>query len=275
MIWELFSSTLTVLFFIGLAIMAYAHYIEPHTLDVTHHHLKHGQTTRSNLRIIQISDIHLGDHISLKHFDFLIDHVNALDPDVVLLTGDLLDAAERYKFSDQIGASLARVKATYGKYAIYGNHEYSGGGVAQLAQSAVEGNFELLVNQIITVKHPTLKISIGGADCAIYGERRPEFCADFNENHFNLLMLHQADAVHHYHEHPIDVVLSGHTHAGQIAFPFLGALILPEMGRKFVKGWYDLKTKRGTQLYVNRGFGMTMLPFRLLSKPEISVFDIS
>jgi predicted MPP superfamily phosphohydrolase len=274
MMWEIFSSTVTILFLFGLLIIGYAHFIEPHTLEVTYHKKEHAQKSNAQLRIVQISDIHLGDLVSLKHFDQLIDHVNRLDADVILLTGDLLDAAHRYKYLHQVPAYLNKMKAKYGKFAVYGNHEYNGGGETAYSQMISEGDFELLVNQVVVLKHPQLLINIGGADCATYGQRRPEFSHRFDPLAYNILMLHQGDAVDPYKAYPIDVVFSGHTHAGQIRFPFVGALILPEMGKRYVKGWYTLNTPRGMQLYINRGFGMTMLPFRLLSRPEVTVVDV-
>ncbi len=258
----------------GLVFMFYGYLIEPHTIEITHFKRKHGRTSQASLRIAQISDIHMGYHVSIKALDHLVDQVNALDPDVVVLTGDLFDNGEKYRHGDEVANALKRLTAPYGKFAIFGNHEYAGNAVELLEATAQKSDFQLLVNAIGQVPHPTLQLNIAGADCAIYGERKPEFCDTLTQDTYNLLLLHQADAIYPYLKYPVHLVLSGHTHGGQICLPLIGAPILPEMGKKFVKGWYTLQGNVGTELYVNRGFGMTMLPFRFLSRPEITIIDL-
>lgn len=274
MIWEVVSNILTVLMLIGLLIIVYAYTIEPHFVDIQIFKLKHGQKTQASLRLIQISDIHLGYHVSLHALEQLVQKVNTLKPDLLVITGDLLDYGERYKWGSEAAHILSRLDAAYGKYAIYGNHEYMGNGVALFNKICEIADCKLLKNEVTPILHPSLKVALAGSDCAIYGRRQPEFCEGLAGDAFNILLLHQADASFQYLDYPIHLTLSGHTHGGQIAFPIIGAPILPEMGKKFVKGWYDLDNPCKGHLYVNRGFGMTMLPFRLMSRPEISVFDI-
>mgnify|MGYP004703320145 CR=1 FL=1 len=273
--WNLISNFFTVTLLFGGLLMLYGYLIEPHTVDVTFFKKRHGQRSVATLRIIQISDLHMGYHVSVKSLDHLISQVNALDPDVVVITGDTYDNGEKFPHGDLVAKSLSRLTAHYGKYAIFGNHEYSGNAEEMLKTTMRDSNVTLLVNQVGQVPHPTLRINIAGADCAIYGERRPEFCSELPESEFNLLLLHQADAIKPYLNYPIHIVLSGHTHGGQISFPLIGAPILPEMGKRYLKGWYALTGLVDTELYVNRGFGMTMLPFRFFSKPEITVIDLT
>lgn len=273
--WILLSSTITLVFLLGVFLMVYGYLIEPHMIEISHYRKNHGQMEDRHLRVVQISDIHLGYHVSIKSFEHLVQQVNALSPDVVVLTGDIYDNGEKYVGSERVVKCLQALKAPYGKYAIYGNHEYAHNGVTLLKQTADQAEITLLVNEVAQVPHPHLKIAIAGADCAIYGDKQPDFCATLESSHFNLLMLHQADAIQPYLKYPIDLVMSGHTHGGQIKLPLLGAPILPEMGKRYLQGWYRFEENPRLELYVNRGFGMTMLPFRFLSRPEITVIDLT
>lgn len=274
MLWTIISNLVTIAFLGGVILMLYGYLIEPHLIEVSHFKKPHRQKGLASLRVIQISDIHMGYHVSVKALQHLVQQVNALDPDVVVLTGDVYDNGERYQQFSEVVRCLQSLKAPYGKYVIPGNHEYAGNAVQLLQETARSAGLVMLMNEATTIPHPQLKVGLAGADCAIYGVRRPEFCKELEAGHFNFLLLHQADAIHPYLEYPIDVVLSGHTHGGQVRLPWLGTPILPEMGKRFVQGWYSFEESERTALYVNRGFGMTMLPFRFMSRPEITVIDL-
>jgi len=250
--------------------MAYGRFIEPKRIEVTHHVIKNTRTQRDTFRIVQLSDIHMGAYVTLERLEHIVDHVNALSADAVVLTGDLLDNAKRYTDFEAVSKVLEKVEARRGKYAIFGNHEYENGGVDAYKKIVEQAKFELLVNQGTSVEN----ISIYGADCALYGNRSPEFSSRLESHQFNILLLHQPDAVDKYFDYHYDLVLSGHTHDGQVKLPIIGTPILPELGRKYVAGWFEHNNRRRTKHYVNRGLGMTMLPFRFNSIPEISVFDI-
>ena len=87
-----------------------------------------------------------------------------------------------------------------------------------------------------------------------------------------ILLAHEPDFADHALGHQIDLVLSGHTHGGQILLPFLPPLLLPDMGRHYVHGFFRLAD--GMQLYVNRGIGAVNLPFRFRCPPEITVITL-
>jgi predicted MPP superfamily phosphohydrolase len=263
---------ITVFFFIGLFCMMYGYFIEPHLIEVSHHKLHHSSTHKKVISLVQITDVHLGDFMSLKRLDHLINHVNALQPDVVMITGDLLDNARKYKELDQVKESLLRIHPSAKKVAVYGNHEYAGSGEKEYKNILESSGFKLLVNESTTLDMKGLQLQMSGTDCQIYGIRDYEFIKGFDSSLFSVLMLHQPDTVDHYLHAPIDLVVSGHTHNGQIKLPLVGTIILPELGKLFVEGWF--KHSKRTSHYVCRGLGMTMLPFRFKSRPEIAVFDV-
>lgn len=263
---------IAILFLLGTACVMYGYFLEPHLIEVTHHKIGHASIKSGAIRIVQLTDIHLGDFMSLKRFDHIIDHVNALEADIVLLTGDLLDNAKTNQKMDKVPESLLRLNEGALKFAVFGNHEYEFGGESNYRKILEESGFRLLVNETATVVLNSQTLQISGADCAIFGERDYTFMDGIDAALFHVFMLHQPDPIDHYLKVPIDLTLSGHTHSGQIRLPILGTPILPELGKKYIDGWYR-HSERMSQ-YVSRGIGMTMLPFRFQSRPEIAVFDI-
>ena len=94
------------------------------------------------------------------------------------------------------------------------------------------------------------------------------------EDRLNLLMLHESDLVDDFLSYPIDLAVAGHSHGGQVYIPFYGPLLTTSLAEKYVRGFYDLGTDRGTTLYVNTGIGNTKVPFRLFNVPQITVLTI-
>lgn len=272
MVW--IEHIITGLFVIGLCLVAYGYWIEPRHFELTYHKVHHQAINKAFIRIVHITDVHLGDHMPLQRFDKIIQLINAQNPDLVVLTGDLLDVARRYKAMDKVGPALSKIEAPLGKFAVYGNHEYAGGGVLHYPNLLKEGHFKLLVNASYDITSHKGQVTLHGADCAMFGTHSPTFVEAINPQTFNILLLHQPDAITYYYKAPIDLALSGHTHNGQVRFPILGSLILPDLGKRFVTDWVTHPNKRQTKHYINRGLGMSMLPFRFGSRPEIAVIDL-
>ncbi len=95
------------------------------------------------------------------------------------------------------------------------------------------------------------------------------------ENVFKILLSHAPDLADQTIQYGVEWQLSGHSHGGQIKIPFVGALVTPPFAEKYTEGFYQInKLGKSLSLYVNRGIGTTRLPFRFLSKPEITVFRL-
>ncbi|WP_232698780.1 metallophosphoesterase [Brevibacillus daliensis] len=261
-------------------IFFYAYKIEPNAITVTNQDIRseylpegfHGK------KIVQFSDTHLGSDYSLEQLQELVDKMNAINPDIVVFTGDLIDNFAQYSSErEQVQSILAKIHAPLGKYAVFGNHD-RGGGASRFYKAYMEkAGFTVLVNETDKIELENGdRITIAGLDDFLLGKPNIEnTLRKLNAKEFNLLMVHEPDVVEEVLSFPVDLQLSGHSHGGQVQLPFIGALYTPPLAEKYVEGHYFLSgTHKRLQLYVNRGIGTTRAPYRLGSKPELSIFTL-
>ncbi|MCR8645988.1 metallophosphoesterase [Paenibacillus sp. N1-5-1-14] len=258
----------------------YARFIEPNMLSITNHVIKSSNLPESfhHKKIVQISDIHLGDHYSTSQLNKLVQQINAQKPDIVVFTGDLIDNYHEYSGNnDAISSALKNINAPLGKFAIYGNHDRGGGASRHYGKIMENGGFTVLVNESQEIRLPSKeKITISGLDDFLLGNPKIKgTLGNLDEKLFNLLIVHEPDVVDRLQGYPIDLQLSGHSHGGQVKLPGDIALVTVPLARKYLEGMYSVPGKgRMIQLYVNRGIGTTREPLRMFSTPEISVFTL-
>lgn len=271
------ARVLTLLIVAGVLLAAYAALIEPRLFATTQETLALEGVGESDITIVQFSDTHLGSFYSIEQLRTVVAKINEQQPDIVVFTGDLFDAAHKYKgdFAD-VATLLTQIEAPYGKYAVAGNHD-TGGGAHRIYPNIMQlGGFTLLVNESVTVEVRGTSMRIMGADDAILGQYDPvQTARDASPNELNLLLLHEPDFIEDFLAYPIDLALSGHSHGGQVALPLVGAPIKTRGAKNYTKGLYTLDTPTPAYLYVNTGLGNTKLPFRLLNVPNITVFTLT
>lgn len=253
----------------------YARFIEPKRLTVTAHTISHSLIPKSfdGIKIVQFSDTHLGYHFSLAQLRRVVMRINDLAPDVVVFTGDLMDAPNQYRFSHDIAPILAKIRAPLGKFCIYGNHDHGGYGTDLYKKIMKQAGFRVLVNKHVWIEQPDKsKIAIVGADDLMLG--KPDFAKMFQSippSTYTILLLHEPDGATKAARYPVHLQLSGHSHGGQIQLPFIGPLVTPPLAVQYYEGFYRIQDMT---LYVNRGLGTTRMPFRFLTPPELTVFTL-
>ncbi|MDO4552028.1 MAG: metallophosphoesterase [Bacillota bacterium] len=232
-------------------------------------------------KLLVLADVHLGTHYSHEDLEKVVEAVNEEGADFVLFLGDLFDdlnaSAEAMEldeealqaYLDRTSALLARIEAAEGKYAVFGNHDYGGGAETVYPQVLEAGGFTLLINQQAVLSE--LGLSITGIDDVLIGYGDPAAAAGLDPALFNIVLVHEPDVADQLLEYDADLILAGHTHGGQVRLAFLGDSFLPPYGKKYVRGLYEFENARQTRLYVNPGVGVTILPLRFLSPPEITV----
>lgn len=256
----------------------YAGKIEPSLLKINQHKIVHKDIPASfnQFKMVQFSDTHLGFQYTLEQLAELIDKINSLQPDILFFTGDLLDSPNRYLESDQAITLLQKLKAPYGKYAVYGNHDHGGYGTDIYRHIMAETGFTLLLNESAVIQKDSEEtIYLLGIDDAMLG--RPnlnEAIAEVPQHSYKILLSHAPDMADDATTFNIQLQLSGHSHGGQIQLPFLGALVKPPFAEKYYEGFYTIGDENPLTLYVNRGLGTTRLPYRFLSVPELTVFTL-
>jgi uncharacterized protein len=257
----------------------YAHDIEPRLLQINQHVISHVDIPKNfdGFKIVQFSDTHLGFHYDLKQFKKMLSQISSLKPDIIFFTGDLMDAPNQYPLTEEIVPLLKNLEAPFGKYSIYGNHDHGGYGSDIYKNIMKLADFKLLLNASDQVQLlDGSSIYVLGIDDAMLG--RPNFESAMEKvpgETYKILLSHAPDLADYAVDYGIQLQLSGHSHGGQIQIPFVGALITPPYAKNYREGFYELnEAKNPLTLYVNRGIGTTRLPFRFLSKPEITLFTL-
>ena len=218
------------------------------------------------IRIVQISDVHIGLIIRDKRLKVILDRVKEARPDILISTGDLLDGELSNIMSEAM--QFSQIKPLYGKYAIPGNHEYYAG-IEKALEFTKKAGFEILRNE----NREVAGINIIGLD-DITGiklgliKSSAQLSESFpliHDKSFILLLKHQPDINKDIN---FDLQLSGHTHGGQI-FPFMliTRLFFPKN-----YGYYNLGENKS--IYVSPGAGTWGPPVRLFAPPEITVIDL-
>jgi predicted MPP superfamily phosphohydrolase len=222
------------------------------------------------LRIVQITDLHIGPMIDGDWLRQVVDKVNALKPDLITITGDMVDGSVE-ELSRHV-APIADLKAPLGVYFITGNHEYYSGVEAWCAHIASLG-VRVLRNERVAIAAGENGGSFDLAGVDDWGSRQfpgegpdlPKALAGRDTGKTLILLAHQPAAIHEAAEHGVDLQLSGHTHGGQI-WPFTYLVYLQQ---PYVEG---LHRHRGTetQIYVSPGTGFWGPPMRLGTAAEIT-----
>jgi uncharacterized protein len=244
----------------------------------------------NGMRIVQLSDIHL-DHFTEPFFlRHVIDRVNALKPDLILLTGDFVTAELHTGRGPRLMTTKSGRVAAWQcaglltgldckeMYAVLGNHDI-GVGPKEVVNALETNGITVLRNACTPIERAGARLWLAGIDDPLEGQADPGKAIPESIRNVPsepvILMCHGPDYADYLLGHPagqaVDMMLSGHSHGGQVRLPFLGAVVLPPYGRKYVEGWFRLGR---LQLYVNRGIGTVGLPFRLNCPPEISLFTL-
>jgi len=223
------------------------------------------------IKIIQISDLHFE---TLDYFHKSIaKKINKLKPDLIFITGDSVDKTEKI---ESLNEFLNLMDKSIKKYAITGNWEYWGNvDLNKLKETFSENNCELLINENRSLSINNREISIIGIDDYVGGN------ADFKTAIRNIKPTETNIVLSHCPEYRdiiakekgdlnIDLVLSGHTHGGQITF-FGIVPFKPKGSGRYLKGWYK---ETEPKMYISKGIGTSILPIRFGARAEIVEMDI-
>lgn len=254
----------------------YAREIEPTLLTIHKHPIRSPKIdpTFDHYKIVHFSDTHVGFQYSISQLNDLVRQINAEKPDVICFTGDLIDNPHTFNDFKEVTHALSNLKATHGKYWVYGNHDHGGYGTEQIKNTMEDAQFTLLQNESASIQKENAHIYIAGLDDAILGNPLVEDTLQhINDDAFVCLLAHEPDVADSVKNYAVDMQLSGHSHGGQIRLPFLGPLITPRMARKYVDGSYQFEN-HSMKLFVSRGIGTTRLPFRFFCRPEFNVYTL-
>jgi predicted MPP superfamily phosphohydrolase len=223
----------------------------------------------SGLRIVQISDIHHGLFLPEQWLAEAVQQTNRLRADIVVLTGDFVTYSRAN--IEPAAEILSRLRARYGVLAVLGNHDFRVG--ADAVTSALRRkHIEVLRNQHVTVQFGGSSLYVAGVDDYGYGADVRRAVRGIPRDSATVLLAHNPRIIHLASRHGVSLVLSGHTHGGQVNLPLLGTVYgrSPERLRYKI-GWDRLGP---TQIYVSRGIGTIVLPWRLRCPAEITHLEL-
>lgn len=246
-------------------------WVEPSLLSVTSTDVRAAgvPAAADGLRIAQFTDTHFGFDYDVKRFERAVEKINSFEPHIVVFTGDLYEQYAKYPADDDgIIAALSAIEAAQGKYAVLGNHDYGRGGQDESIRVLEAGGFTVLRNESVDLS--LLGVTLTGIDDCFYGSGRSFDLGSLPSDTYNLVLCHEPDLFAESQSSAIDLLLSGHTHGGQVRLPFLGELILPAQGRLYPMGHYDSGNARESQLFVSRGLGTSKMPIRFCCMPEVA-----
>ena len=233
-------------------------------------------------RIAQVSDIHMDEFTEAFYLREAVRRVNGLNPDAVFLTGDFVtdEFAPRHfaiGAAWQCGGILDALVCRE-RYAVLGNHDFMIG-AGPVSEALTAHGITVLRNAYLPLDRQGGRIWLAGLADPVQGMPDPEATIPASIQKIPrepiILLCPAPDYVDHLLRlssgQAVALMLSGHTHGGQIRLPLIGPLVLPQLGRKYVEGWFRLGP---LQLHVNRGLGSVGVPFRLNCPPEISLITL-
>lgn len=264
-------SIVFIIVIIFLTVIGYSHFIEPNLL-VTKKLVIETQKPIKPCTIVYFTDTHFGKYYDVSHASKIVEEINKANPDIVVFGGDLLDnfARDRNNIDLQyLKEELQKIEVKTGKYAVWGNHDYGGGAIRIYDDFMTSCGFEILDNESVELANYGIKLI--GYDDYLMGWTNPSLYK-IESDLFNVIVAHEPIVSQFIESRSENLLLSGHTHGGQVSIPFITNKFLPEGSGEFTKGFYnekDINTTISLKMYTSSGIGMTRYPFRLLNIPEI------
>lgn len=258
----------------------YAGEIERHEIDVVERTIPLAGLPEAfaGFRIAQLSDIHLEEYTEATFLKIVIDRMNALRADLVVLTGDFISNSplpHRFsiRWSYRCAELLSKLTCKL-RFAILGNHDAMVDAAA-VTDALVTHRIPVLSNRYVALERGGQRVWLAGLADAIAGQ--PDLSPAIPRRRDAareplILLVHEPDYADLAVGRQVALILSGHTHGGQIRIPFLPPIHLPVLGRKYLEGLFTLGD--GMRLYVNRGIGTVGVPFRFRCPPEITVITL-
>lgn len=232
-------------------------------------------------KILQISDLHNKEFG--KGQAVLLRKIEKAEPDIIVVTGDLIDShrTDIDKALDFIKGAVKLAPVYY----VTGNHEGLTEEYPELEQQLLQAGVILLKNKLIELKYKGATINLAGVNDPVYEilngnyngfseklilENLLEGIKEERADRYTVLLSHRPEFINSYAQNKIDLVFSGHAHGGQFRLPFIGGLVAPGQGLfpKYTSGKYN--SNQTTEI-VSRGLGNSIIPLRVFNRPQIIV----
>lgn len=262
-----------------MAAAAYAFHVEPRWLQLTRTrlHFQGLPPALEGLRIALLSDLHSSTSTPPGLIARAVARTLAAEPDLIAVTGDI---AEDEASLHRALRELAKLDAPLGTWIVPGNHDYRDVGIDiwRRAVAAVP-SLRNVTNRArmleVNRRGDSALLCIAGVDDFQEGAPRLETLQTTDARDFTILLAHNPDQAESARraEDAVDLILSGHTHGGQVRLPFMGALVNSAEHEELYEA--GLRRRPWTQVYTSRGIGTTKLRVRLLTRPEVAILTLT
>ncbi|HZS06999.1 MAG TPA: metallophosphoesterase [Blastocatellia bacterium] len=252
--------------------------LEPYQFEITHQPIRIPRLPAEfhGFRIVQLSDVHHSSFLDEANIAEAVRRANALEPDLIALTGDYISHATDYIAG--CARVLGQLRASHGVFAVLGNHDHWTDG-AMMAEALEAEGIRVLCNEHTRIHRGRANLCVAGIDdVMVKRDDLPAALAGTTCEEARVLLAHNPAIIREAARAGVDLVLSGHTHGGQINWQLLTGKKdtplrrwLQRPSRRFLRGHAVLGS---TQLYVNRGLGTVVVPLRYGCPPEITLLEL-
>ncbi len=250
------------------------------SLTVSNYLIKNSKIPESfrGFKIVQLSDLHNKDFKGR-----LSEKVKELSPDIIVITGDLIDSRRTdIPVAEKL---ITELKSTAPIYYITGNHESRIESYPELRKMLESHGVSVLDGKTVEIERNGEKITLTGIDdarsfgsgllseCEILFSQKLKELSESKGEGYGILLSHRPELIDIYAEHGFDLALTGHAHGGQIRLPFVGGILTPNQG--FFPEYDAGEFKKGdTTMIVSRGLGNSVFPFRIGNRPDIVLCEL-
>ena len=231
---------------------------------------KNIDTSFYGFKIVHFSDLHYGMSVDEKVLSNLVDKINKTKPDIVVFTGDLIDKKKNYTESDTklLTKYLSKIKSSYGNYYVNGDDDEN---INSFDSIMVNSNFKSLNNNYEVISsEKNKKILISGistnANIKIFNDIFKD-----DDYSYKIIMMHYPDNYDLISKYNFDLVLSGHSHNGQVRLPYIGALVKMNNSKEYYDPYYKIND---TDMYISGGIGNSKVNLRLFNTPSFNLYRL-
>lgn len=264
-----------IILIIIVLILLYARFIATKGLVIKEYPIKTTKISNEydGFKIIQFSDLHYGSTIGLKELKKIIKKINDQNPDIIVFTGDLVEmnvTLTDKEVKDVIN-ELKKLDAKIEILSVKGNHDYDHDYYDNITKSLewhlLDNTYEYIYNNS---KVPMLFVGLDDLT-----EGNPDYDNAFSylneteEDLYTIVLAHEPDQIDEINNYDFDLMLSGHSHLGQVRLPLIGAIYTPVGSKKYYDEHYKVDN---TDLYISGGIGTSTVKFRLFNKPSINLY---
>lgn len=266
--WKIIFSIILII----VSLLLYMRFVSTSGIKIREYKIEN-KTLKSfyGMKIVHFTDLHYGMSVNENKLSLLVDKINKIKPDIVVFTGDLVD--RHTSITNEINKTLTKylsnINTSYGKYYVKGNHDKVNKSYDSIMTNS---NFKCLDDSyeiIYSKDNKSLFLSGVAVDSSLNNDTIENL--NLNNYDYKIFLLHYPDEIDKITKYNFNLILSGHSHNGQVRLPGIGKIITPDNAKKYYDPYYKIDN---TELYISGGIGNSTLNFRFFNKPSFNLYRL-